>query len=427
MDSKDNIQDDNKKDTLQDASVKRFTSHSSIADDGKVVRMRRRPANLFVIMGLAALVLLFIGGYFYWNRTFNEYEADSKVERTDETAMEYVSFQGGFIKYNVDGITFEDRTGTIVWTEAFTMTSPKVVNCGEYAAITDVGNNQYTLYNASRKIISVTTDYPITDIQVAEQGLVAVVLEEEKVNYIVAYDRSGQKCVEIKTTISKNGYPMSIALSMDGKKLVASYVTIESSQVESALTFYNFGDVGKNEVDRQVGYKKFENQLFPKMAFVNNDTICAFGDTSLLIYSMKQKPEEVANKKLKDKAKSIFFNEEYVGYVSRKDDSKKSDKGNYDELTREAEENDITYVMHAFNLNGREVLTQDIKFAYTNIHSTKDEIIILSDNRCEIYKYNGFEKFKHNFDDGISDLFPTNRRNHYVLITKDATQMIHLK
>ena len=112
------------------------------------------------------------------------------------------------------------------------MTDPKVVSCGDYVAVTDIGNNSYTLYNTSKKLGSFQTDYPITDIQVATQGLVAVVLEDEKTNFITAFDRMGTKCVEIKTTISKNGYPFAIALSEDGQKLVASYVTIDHTTVE---------------------------------------------------------------------------------------------------------------------------------------------------------------------------------------------------
>ena len=155
-------------------------------DEEKVVHLKRRRTTPYIILAAVLLAAVGIGVYFYSNKTFTSYEVDTKMDRTDETAMQYLSFQGGFVKYNVDGITYEDKTGTIIWTEAFTMAQPKVVTRGEYVAVTDIGNNQYTLYNAKKKIGTFTTDYPITDIQLAHQGLVAVVLEDEKKNYIVA-------------------------------------------------------------------------------------------------------------------------------------------------------------------------------------------------------------------------------------------------
>ena len=323
-----------------------------------------------------------------------------------------------------------------------------MVNRGEYVAITDIGNNSYALYNTSKKIGNFTTDYPITDIQVATQGLVAVVLEHEKVNYIVAFDRTGSKYIEIKTSINKNGYPLAIAMSDDGKKLVVSYITINQGTVENSLTFYNFDDVGKNEVDRQVGYKKFTGQLFPRLEFLSNDTLCAFGDSRFVIYSMKQKPKEIINKKVKDEIKSVFYNSSYVGYVSRG----KHTIEPTEQATSEAEQpvdkteqaaqvteqavvptegaangrSSVKYVLKAFNLKGKQILTEDIDFNYTNIHSTDKEIILLSSEQCRIIKYNGFVKFKQNFNNELVDFFPSNRNNHYVLITRDATQMIHL-
>lgn len=421
--------------------------------DAEVIVLRQHSGKVYIAAGVIIVLFLAVFGFFYLNRTHDSYAVDSNAQRTDRTAMEYLSFQGGFIKYNMDGITYEDRAGNIVWTEAFTMVDPKVVTRGEYVAITDIGNNSYALYNTSKKIGNFTTDYPITDIQVATQGLVVVVLEHEKVNYIVAFDRAGsRKYIEIKTSINKNGYPLAIAMSDDGKKLVVSYITINQGTVENSLTFYNFDDVGQNEVDRQVGYKKFTGQLFPSLEFLSNDTVCAFGDSRFVIYSMKQKPKEIINKKVKDEIKSVFYNSSYVGYVSRekhtmgtteqtsvnmvkaagttKQELEKAEQNKTEQAIETTEEVSGTasanYVLKAFNLKGKQILTEDIDFNYTNIHSTENEIILLSSEQCRIIKYNGFVKFKKDFNNELVDFFPSNRNNHYVLITRDATQMIHL-
>lgn len=412
--------------TMDNIAEEEFAQESQ---NDNIITIDTRSKKPYVVTAIIILLIVAgVGACFYLNRTFTSYATDTKKNRADETEMEYLSFHGGFIKYNADGITFEDRDGNIIWTEAITMTDPKVVIRGEYVAVTDIGDNSYTLYNSTKKIGNYPTDYPITDIQLAEQGLVAVVLEDEKTNYIVAYNTSGDKCVEIKTTINKNGYPLAIALSQDGTKLVASYITIEGTDVENALTFYNFGDVGKNEVDRQVGYKKFDGELFPRMEFVSNDTLCVFGDSRMLVYAMKQKPTEKANIEIRGDAKSVFYNEEYFGYVSKKQSKAVTDgKETHEEVAADVDEDATRYTLRAYNLSGKNIMEKEVDFPFYKVHATADEIVLVSDVECKIYKYSGQIKYEGKFENGILDFFPTTRHNRYVVVTADELRMVHLK
>ena len=169
-----------------------------------VVRLEQKRDIPYMIIMFAVIVILMVAGYFLMNRTYKKYEVDVQYNHEDEKAMEYLSFQGGFVKYNTGGITYEDKLGNVVWTEALNMTEPKVVIRGNYVALADVGNNQYYLYDTVKKKGVFTTDCPITDMQLAAQGMIVVVLEDEKVNYVMAFDQDGEKCLEIKTTINKH-------------------------------------------------------------------------------------------------------------------------------------------------------------------------------------------------------------------------------
>ena len=394
--------------------------------NSNVIKIPRRHTRQIAI-ALIVIIVLCAGFAVFWHfRSFDSYEVISSTDKADESSMEYLAFQGGFVKYNVDGITYEDKTGSIVWTEAFNMTSPKVAICKDYVAITDIGNNEYTLYNSVKKITSVTTDFPISDIQVAAQGLVTVVLEDEKVDYITAYDDDGSKVLEIKTSINKNGYPLAIALSEDGTKLVAAYVVVNNTRVESVLTFYNFGNVGKNEVDRLVGTISFEEELFPRIAFVNNDTVVAFSDERVLLYSMKEKPKEILNKKTGGRVKSIFYNASYVGYIANSIRKASSADGE-EHKEVDADENEDRYRLRAFTLGGNEVVNKDIDYYYTNIHAGEKEIILIGKKSARVYNYNGRVRFKSDFENGIMDMFPGNSRNQYILLTPTKNEVIRLK
>lgn len=408
---------------------KKSESQENLQEASNVVQLKQKRNIPYMIILLVIVILVLVGGYFLMNRTYKNYKVDVQYNHEDENAMEYLSFQGGFIKYNTDGITYEDKLGNTVWTEALTMTEPKVVIRGNYVALADIGNNQYLLYNTVKKIGTFTTDYPVIDIQLATQGMVTVILEDEKVNYIMAFDQDGEKCLEIKTTINKNGYPIAVAVSEDGTKMVVSYITIEGTQVESSLTFYNFGNVGKNEVDRQVGYKKFDNELIMKVEFLGNDKICAFGDNRIVLYEMKQKPKEIMNRQISKQMKSILYNDKYVGYVYKDTSLPKAeeDDAKEDGVEQKTEDNSTHYVIQMFTTGGKVALTQDIDFNYTSIHSTEKEIVVVAKDRCKILKYNGFVKYDKTFDNGLQEFFPTNRRNRYVMITNEYTKLIKLK
>lgn len=51
------------------------------------------------------------------------------------------------------------------------------------------------------------------------------------------------------------------------------------------------------------------------MQFISNDTVAAFGTNSINIYSMKEKPNEKAEIEFEGEIRSIFYNEDYIGFV----------------------------------------------------------------------------------------------------------------
>ena len=89
--------------------------------------------------------------------------------------------------------------------------------------------------------------------------------------------------------MEQSGYPLDIAVSSDGTKLVVSYVALDGTSVKNSVGFYNFSKVGQNSVDRLVGGTEFGDTIVPKVEFVNNNVVCAYGDDKLVIYNNTQK------------------------------------------------------------------------------------------------------------------------------------------
>ena len=90
------------------------------------------------------------------------------------------------------------------------------------------------------------------------------------------YNQDGSKIYNIKTTVEGDGVPVSMSVSDDGSKLVVAYTAVKGQELATSVVFYNFDEVGQNEVERIVGgYDTYGNQLVSKVEFINSDSYSA--------------------------------------------------------------------------------------------------------------------------------------------------------
>jgi hypothetical protein len=133
------------------------------------------------------------------------------------------------------------------------MQSPQVKMCDTCAAVGDINGSKIYIFNKSGLLGSVDTSLSISQIEVASQGVVAAVLEDNNADYINLYNTDGTKIYSVKTTLSGDGYPLDISISDDATKLMASYLYVSGESMKTNVVFYNFSDVGQNETERVVG------------------------------------------------------------------------------------------------------------------------------------------------------------------------------
>ena len=373
-------------------------------------RLPKIVAVIVVIIILAGIYMIFV------DRGYNGYEVVEETGVKNASMLDYAPYQNSLLKFSKDGATYVDEKGKAVWNETFAMKMPTADVSGEYAAIADMNGNDVYIFNTQGKVSNTTMPYKICDIAVASQGEFAVILEDEKVNYINIYDKNGEQISEIQTTIDKSGYPMDMDLSSDGTKLFSTYLYLDGVDVKNGLAAYNFGPVGVNEnADRLMGGYQLENTLVPKVEFLDNNTICAFGDNQIILYSMREKPSEKARIALKSEVQSVIYNDKYVGIViSNEEETKKN-------------EEKAPYVLELYNTNGRKVMTQKIDFSYENVRMTKDEIVFTGGTECRIYTVKGKLKFSYTFSKNVVDMVPTGYSSRYIVLYDSGSEVVRLK
>lgn len=372
---------------------------------------RKRSLIIRSIFFIAIVIALGVGLYLF-SKTYDSYEVVSSTEISDYTQLEYKEYMDNLIKYSKDGITYINKKGSTVWSESYAMKRPFAAVSGEYIAVADLNGNSICVFNSKGKVSNIELPQTIRAIDIGSQGVFVVVLEDVSENYIVLYDKNGEVIYEMKKTINKSGYPLAIALSEDGKKLFTSYLLIEGIEIKNGLAAYNFGSVGQNEsLDRLVGGYKFNDTIIAKVEFLDNDTICAFGDNQFIIYSMKEKPSEKAVIEFDKEIRSVFNSSEYIGVVYENNDIENSDQ----------------YVLEIFNTNGRSVLKKSFNIAYNKLHLIGNEIVIVGDSECRIYTLKGKLKFSYSFNKKVVDVIPNGNYNEYIVLHEDSIEIIKLK
>ena len=372
------------------------------------LRMKSAAAVLILIALVAAIA--FVNSVI--NKEYKGYRVINSTETNYENTASYIQFSGNLLKYTPDGVSYINRNGDTVWSAGINMKMPIAVARGNYAVVADLNGNAVSVFSNEGQVSSLTMPYTICDVDVAKQGAFAVVLESDKTNYIKLYDKNGKDIYELQTTIDKSGYPIDIAISEDGKKLFTSYINMNGTTITNSLAAYNFGDVGQNaNADRMVGGYMFDSQVIPKVAFVSNDVVVAFGTNEVNIYAMKEKPGEKAKIKFDVEIQSVFYSEKYIGVIIKNDNP----------------EDNYLYKVKVYDLKGKLKFEYDLDFNYDNIFESKNEFIISGGSDVLIMRKNGNVKFKGNLTGRIVNIVPTGNRLEYVVTYDNATEIIKLK
>jgi hypothetical protein len=360
--------------------------------------------SVFVCLGI---LVLFIDLLIHKNYT--SYQVIHSTKRSDSNSAEYTGYKSGVIRYSNDGAMAMDGAGNLLWNGTYEMKDPIVDVCGKYAAVSDRGYKMVEIFDGEGKMTTVTVTHPIVKTKIAEQGVIAVLMSEDNLDYISFYSADGEALVDIRTQNSKDGYPVDFALSKDGRKMVTSYITMSDGVVNSKLSFYNFGEVGQNYVSRVVAGLNLGQTIIPNVEFVNNDTVCAFGDNKFTIYSMEETPELVYQEDLKAEVQSVLHSEKYSGLVLKNEDTK--DK----------------YRVVIYDLKGKKILDKNMNYDYSTIYLSGDELIMYTNLEWIIWKIGGKEKLHYTFDSDISYILPVNHNDKYIVIDGKDINEVKLK
>lgn len=391
---------------------KRLGSTQNITYKDKI-----RSHKLTIFYRSALTIALIVAVVFFlviqWkNKVFTESTIVSSAAVTIVQGASVKRLGNNILLYSKDGASCFDAKGTALWNQTFEMQSPMVSICGEVAALADYNGRTIYVVNSTSQLGTISTNLPIRRICVSTKGVVAAVLDDVDVTRIMIYngnENTEKAIVEIKATMDKSGYPVSLSLSPNGKLLAISYFYVDSGDMKSSVGFFNFGEVGQNESDNYVSGYDYLNTVIPYVQFMNNSAAFAVSDDRIVFFQGSERPSSLTSNLIEEEVQSIYYNENYVGLVFR-------------DQTGES-----VYRLDVYNTSGQKVHSQLFDIEYTDIVFNNDLIIIYNDLDCQICNISGIDKFTGEFEKAVALVVPTSSVYRYYAVTNNSVDTIELK
>ncbi|MBP3604734.1 MAG: hypothetical protein J6J79_11350 [Lachnospiraceae bacterium] len=391
---------------------KRIENNNTISYKEKI---KTHKLTVFYRGALFVLLIAVIACFLVWqwqNKVFVESVNVSSAPVTIVQNAKVKNLGNNILLYSKDGASCLDSNGSALWNQTFEMQNPIVSVCKDVAALGDYNGRTVYVVSSTGQLGTVKTNLPIRDICVSQSGVVAAVLDDSDVTRILLYNGNTDtetSIVDIKASMDKSGYPMSLSLSPNGKLLAISYFYVDEGDMKSTVAFFNFGEVGKNVSDNYVSGYDYAGAVVPYVQFMNNNAAFAVSDDRIIFFQGSEKPSNVASNLIKEEIQSIYYNENYVGLVFRN------------------QTGESIYRLDVYDTGGNKAHSQFFDIEYTDIIFNKDQIIIYNDMDCQICNIKGVDKFTGEFEKPVALLVPTAATYRYTVVTSSSIDVMELK
>lgn len=370
----------------------------------KIVKHRLGTAIRILIAVAIVVAIVIILRTQYRNQIYTNLVISSKSDKENLSDNSYIGTNGSIITYSKDGISRTDGNGTVLWNMTYEMQNPIVHQADGIVAVCDYNGHIIYMINSNGKEYEIDTNLPIRDFAVSKEERVAVILEDSGNSWINLYDITGNQLVEIKSTMSKTGYPLSVALS--GEVMGVSYFFVDGEKMKSSVTFYNFGGIGENTSDHIVSSYDYLDSVVPVVEFIDGENAYALADNRLMFYSGEKKPVSTSDSLIAQNIVGAYKGNKNIGLV-------------FYDVTGEHK-----YRLDLYDLNGNLTMNYSFDMDYKDILINNNQTLIYNEGQCIVINGEGVEKYAGDFEDDIICLTSTDSNKKYIAITEDAIETL---
>lgn len=375
----------------------------------KILRHKRRLYRRTVILVALVTILLTTGIILWMRRGYKSAELNRIATFTLEDGVRFERLGGNIVRYSSSGAVCMDRRGNTLWRVSYEMQQPITSVSGDVIAIANKSGYSVYIMNTKGVMGTIETMLPIHSISAAENGEVAVVLNDTKATWIRLYTAEGDEIAYIIQTMEESGYPIAAAVSPDGETLCLSSVQMANADIKSNVSFYNFGKEGKNAADHRVDYSDFIDEVVPWLEYVD-DSICAgISDKRLILFRKTLLDKSGSSSILfSENLQGIFPGDSFIGLL-------------FNNTTEEDQ-----YRLDIYNKRGKKAGSVSFTMQYTSIQIAGDKVYINNEQDCQIYTLGGRCLYNGSFGRPISTLVPGAGLGDLLVVTGGEIDSVRL-
>lgn len=375
-------------------------------DKGTIMWKEKRKRWLFVGVGMVLFVtVLCFSLHYLTNQTYADFRVVEEKQELSSANGNYLYFAKGILKYSRDGVAFYSKEGEELWNQPCQMQTPTIATCDSMAVLGDIGGTSVMVLNEEGVRGEFQTGRPIERLTVSAQGIVGAILKAEISPQICCYDAKGNVLVEQKTSLTNTGYPLGLALSKDGKRLLVTYLLTEETEVSTRVLYYSFED---NVSQHELCEATYSGKMVPVGTYLTDSVCVLAGDGMLAFWKGNGKPKETEKATFDREIQTLVCQEEKVALVLKNEDGK-------------------GYELQVYNKNGNRLFMESFQESYSHLTICQNQIILYEGSKCLIYNGQGTKRYEGDLKMTIRGLVPVSGWNRYLLLGADGAQEIQLK
>lgn len=378
---------------------------------------------LTAVVCVLAVVCLFAGGIyidtFYGNGMFqkmlsqkkeptlSEEEANASV---DSMAVDISSkaamavFDKEFMLCTKDGVKYFASMGDQKWNDTFNMTSPAMIQEGEYVAVGDMGGKTVRVYNRSGKLYDLQAEGSPVQFALNEKGYLSLITKNDKSYRIRIYNAKGTLLKE-RVEESNGVYPLCADISDDSKVFAVSYLdTTDIAPVGRVVLFYIDAEQSEDHTDSMFAAVEKTDEIIPVISYMDKGVLVAISD--LNVYGIGGDGTELWEYPLENTIdQAALGNKEYIvlalgDSVANKDGKEKG-------------------TVHWLDINGKDKASFETGESVTYLHAGKKGVVVGNDHRYTGVGHSGNESWQYVATGDLTDLIPMEKLNIAMAVGKD--------
>lgn len=336
-----------------------------------------------------------------------------KMELDISSKASMAVFGEEFLLSTKDGVKYYTAMGTQKWSDTFNMSSPTMIQEGEYIAVGDMGGKAVRVYNREGLLYELQAEGTPVQFALNEKGYLSLISKNESAYHIRIYNEKGTLLKE-RVEESKGIYPLCSDISDDSRSFAVSYLdTTDILPTGKVLLFYISANDSENYTDSifAAAVEKTD-ELIPLVSYRENGVLAVISDKC--VYGIGSDGGELWNYPLENSIDQTALGEK--GYIILALGDSVADKDGREKGT-------VIWL----DDSGKEKTSYESGDSVTYLLAAEKGVVIGNDRKYAGVSHSGSVGWNYTATADMSDLIPMEKWNRVLAVGKDTAAIMDMK